>query len=65
MTKFEWIWIPQGLLCFLGVILMVSTLLGPMSELLKFIVIMGGFCIFMIGLFLEEIVQKFKTRKMK
>jgi|GEM_PF-2508711 len=61
MTKFEWIWVPQGFLCIIGVILMATPLFGPMAELTKFIVIMVGFVLFLVGMELDAIVQKFKT----
>jgi hypothetical protein len=61
MTKFEWIWVPEGLLCIIGATLMALPFLGPMAELTKFFVIMGGFILFIVGIELKAIVQEFKT----
>lgn len=60
MKKFKWIWIFQGILSFIGAMLMTSPLRSPVSDLTLTILIVGGFIIFMLGMTLELFVQKVK-----
>jgi hypothetical protein len=63
MAKCDWLWVPEGILCILGAVIMVTPVMGPMSDMLKLIVIVVGFGMFMLGLFLDEVVQCFKKFK--